>query len=321
MRIAFMGTPDFAATILKALIESSHQVAGVVTQPDRPKGRGRRAEASPVSRLGDENGIPVVKPSSKKDPEFALTVKAWMPQLTVVAAYGVILTPDLLAIAPGGNINVHASLLPKYRGAAPVQDAIIKGESITGVTTMMMDAGLDTGDILLQKETPIPVSMTAGELEERLAAIGTQTLLETLARLDAKDLHARPQDPALATYAGSLRPHEGYILWNQRAFDTHNRIRGCTPRPGARCFFRGQSVRIWKSEIADCSKESCAGRQPGEIIGISSSGICVACNENTAICLSEVQPANKVRMSATDYVRGLRVTAGDGSHFDRNAPE
>lgn len=265
-------------------------------------------------------GLPLIKPVSRRDPEFAAGLRKWSPELTVVAAFGLILSRDVLAVSTRGNINVHASLLPKYRGAAPIQDAIIKGESITGITTMMMDEGLDTGDILLQREVNIPAAFTAGDLERRLAEVGAKLLLETLDGLEAGEILPRPQDPAAATLAPSLKADDGYILWNQRAFDTHNRIRGCTPRPGARCFYRGQSVRIWKADIADCAKSRCEGMKPGEALEVCRQGITVACDAETAIVLKEVQPESRARMSASDFARGSRIIPGE-SRFDTRPPE
>lgn len=315
-----MGTPEFSVTVLQALIDSPHHIAGVVTRADRPKGRGRSVEESPVSALGQAKGYPLLKPTGKSDPEFVSTLKRWSPEVTVVAAFGLILPPEVLSIAPRGNVNVHASLLPKYRGAAPIQDAIIRGESITGVTTMLMDEGLDTGDILLQQGTNIPPDFTAGDLETRLARDGARLLLETLTGIENGVITPQPQDPAAATLSKTLKSSDGYILWNQRAFDTHNRIRGCTPRPGARCFYGGQSVRVWKADIADCTKLDCARAQPGEVLTVSEQGIMVACQAQTAVWLQEVQPASRGRMSAADFARGVRMTGGQGARFDTEAP-
>ncbi len=315
MRVVFMGTPEFGATILGALLGSPHDIGGVVTRPDRPRGRGRRVEASPVAVLAASHSLPLIQPRSRGDELFLSQMKAWAPEATVVAAFGLILPQEILAVAPKGNINVHASLLPKYRGAAPVQDAIIKGESITGVTTMMMDEGLDTGDVLLRRETPIGAATTAGELEEQLACIGADLLLETLDALESGAVRPEPQDSAAATYSRALRPDDGDILWNQTAFETHNRIRGCTPRPGARLYFGGQPVRIWKATVDDCAQAQCAGLTPGTVLEYSKSGLRVVCESQTVLLVCEVQPAGRQRMPAADWARGARIQ-GRESRFD-----
>ncbi len=315
MRVVFMGTPEFGSTILNALLSSSHDVLGVVTRPDRPRGRGRRMESSPVAVLAASRSLPLIQPRSRSDGVFLSQMKAWAPEAAVVAAFGLLLPQEILAVAPKGNINVHASLLPKYRGAAPVQDAIIRGESITGVTTMMMDEGLDTGDVLLRRETPIGAAMTAGELEEQLARIGADLLLETLDGLESGMVRPEPQDSAAATYSMALRPNDGDILWNQTAFETHNRIRGCTPRPGARLYFGGQPVSIWKARVDGCAQAQCAGLAPGTVLECSKSGLRVVCGSQTVLQVIEVQPAGRQRMPAADWARGAHMQ-GSQSRFD-----
>ncbi len=315
MRIVFMGTPGFAAEVLRGLIESRHAVVGVVTRPDRPRGRGKHQAQSEVSSLAAEHGLPVVKPASRKDPGLIQSLQAWAPDVAVVAAFGMILNPDVLAVPARGCINVHASLLPKFRGAAPIQDAIIRGEAVTGVTTMLMDEGIDTGDMLLQASIPIGEELTAGELEEALAVAGRILLLETLDRLEDDNLTRTPQDGVLATYSPSLRPDAGYVHWNQTAAQIHNQIRGCTPRPGARCFAGGSPVKIWRA--LPCP-ESQPGA-PGEVVDVDKTSLAVACAEG-AVRLLEVQPAGRGRMSGGDYARGLRLKAGSGFRFDSISP-
>lgn len=315
-----MGTPPFAGVVLDALLGSSHEVIGVVTQPDRPHGRGRKMEMSAVAQLAEAHGIEILKPVSRRDPEFLEGLRRWAPDVSVVAAFGLILSPEILAVPTKGSLNVHASLLPKFRGAAPIQDAIIKGERVTGVTTMLMDAGLDTGDILLQEEVLIAPDTTAGELEERLAEVGAGLLLKTLERLEAGTLLRRPQDGALAAYSPSLGPEAGYILWNDTAAEIHNRIRGCTPRPGARCFLRGAPVKIWRTRMPE-GQQAGKEAQPGDVISAGRESITVTCSGGTSIDLLEVQPPGKGRMSAGDMVRGLRDYGGERLRFDTLAPE
>ena len=317
MRIVFMGTPPFAATVLQALLDSGQKLVGVITQPDRPRGRRRQMESTAVCILAGKRGLPILKPVNSKDPAFLETLQIWKPDLTVVAAFGLILSKAVLAVAPRGNINVHASLLPKFRGAAPVQDAIIKGESITGVTTMLMDTGLDTGDILLRREVAIDPDTTAGELEEALSIVGSELLMETLRQLEAGLVVPVPQDNALATYSPSMKPDAGYILWNENACNTHNRIRGCTPRPGARCFYRGQPVRIWRALRHD--DEVIKSCKPGQIVKAEQDAILTACSEGVCLALREVQPAGKSRMSGGDFARGAHLRPG--AAFDVSAPE
>lgn len=315
MRLAFMGTPGFAAQVLAGLIHSRHQVVGVVTRPDKPRGRKRQMTPSPVSVLSDQHGVPVLKPPSGRNPEFFQQLEAWRPEVSVVAAFGFILPQAVLDVPSRGSINVHASLLPKYRGASPIQTAIINGEERTGITTMLMDAGLDTGDILLQRDLEIGPNETAGELEERLAALGSDLLLETLEALEAGGLRPEPQQDEQATLTRPMKPAAGNILWDAEARSIHNRIRGCTPRPGARLFFQGQPVRIWRSEIGPTMTDNC---RAGMVAEVSPDGIVVTCSDVVSVRLIEVQPAGKSRMPADAWARGARI--GPGTAFDTQPP-
>lgn len=314
-----MGTPQFGATILSAILASHHQLAGVVTRPDRPHGRGRRMDVSIVAALAASHGLPVLKPLGKRDPAFLASMKSWSPEVTVVAAFGMILPPEVLAVAPRGNVNVHASLLPKYRGAAPVQNAIIKGESLTGCTTMLMDEGLDTGDILLQREVTITASMTAGELEDELATVGAELIVETLDAVEKGSATPVRQDSSQATYTSLLKSSDGDILWNQTALETHNMIRGCTPRPGARLFHQERPIRIWKAAVDDCLQGECRGKQAGTVLDVAKGGVRVVCAQDTSLLLCEVQPPGRSRMHAADWARGARLLAGEFS-FERDRP-
>ncbi len=312
-----MGTPPFAATILQGLLASSHHVVGVVTRPDSRKGRGRAQSPSAVAMLADERGIQCVKPESSSAPMLPESLKSWAPDVAAVAAFGLILTSELIAIPPRGCVNVHASLLPRYRGAAPIQHAIIDGETETGITTMLIDSGLDTGDMLLKRTVPIPPDMTAGELEEQLAQVGATVLVETLDAMESGRILPIPQDHSLATYARSLSPQAGDILFDESAKKTHDRIRGCTPRPGARGYLQANPLRIWRSALPSEHSQPVAVT-PGTVLTAGHEGITVACGDGLPIMLCEVQPAGKARMRAADYARGARLAAG--VRFDSEVP-
>src|SRR5512147_571289 len=236
MRIVFMGTPDFAVPSLEALLKSPDEVVGVVTQPDRPKGRGQVLTPSPVKQVALREHIPILQPTKMKDPDFLAALGAWKPDLIAVAAFGRILPPVILSLPPKGCINVHGSLLPKYRGAGPIQWAIINGETETGITTMLMDEGMDTGAMLLQEKIAIAPDDTAGSLSPRLAEVGGRLLVETLARLKAGTVVPQVQDHAQATMAPLLKKEDGAINWTVSATAIANRVRGLTPWPGAYTF-------------------------------------------------------------------------------------
>ena len=238
MRIVFMGTPDFAVPSLEALIKSDDRVIGIVTQPDRPKGRGQQLTPSPVKVIAEHEHLPVLQPTKMKDPAFLAELSAWKPDLIAVAAFGRILPPAILSLPPRGCINVHGSLLPKYRGAGPIQWALINGENETGITTMLMDEGMDTGAMLLQARITIVPDDTAGSLSPRLAELGGRLLVETLAQLKAGTLTPRAQDHRQATLAPLLKKEDGLIDWNLSATALANRIRGLTPWPGAQTFLK-----------------------------------------------------------------------------------
>ena len=233
MRLVFMGTPDFASATLEALLRSDDSVVGVVTQPDRPKGRGQMLTPSPVKLLARQEQIPLLQPLKMKDPEFLQALTGWKPDLIVVAAYGRILPPAILSLPPLGCVNVHGSLLPKYRGAGPIQWALINGETETGITTMLMDEGMDTGAMLLQEAIPITSDDTVGTLSPRLAELGGRLLVETIARLKAGTLVPKPQDSSRATLAPLLKKEDGAIDWALPAAVLANRVRGLSPWPGA----------------------------------------------------------------------------------------
>lgn len=251
MRIVFMGTPDFSVPCLEILIENGYEVAGVVTQPDRPVGRKQsELQAPPVKQSALGHGVPVIlQPEKVKTPEFADEIRALAPDLIVTVAYGRILTKAVLDIPALGCINVHGSLLPGYRGAAPVQWAIINGESVTGITTMFMDEGMDTGDMLLKREVTITPDMTYAELYEKLKTLGAATLLETLRKLEAGTLKRIPQNHAEATTVSIMKKDTGLIDWNKSALEIHNLVRGTNPWPGAFTYYKGGRLKIWKTKL------------------------------------------------------------------------
>lgn len=303
MRIVFMGTSEFAVPILTAILQSRHELVGVVTQPDKPGGRGRRVRVSPVKQVAEEADIPIYQPEKVRDREFVEVMRGIAPDAIVVAAYGQIIPPAILEIPRFGCINVHASLLPKYRGAAPVHHALFNGETRTGVTTMMMDPGLDTGPILLQREVDIYPDDNEGSLEKRLAEVGAQLLLETLEGLESGGIVPVPQDNNRATYAPSVTREQCAVDWEENADSIVNRIRGCTPRPGAFTFWRGSPLKILQAYTLP---EEGDMKSPGDVVRVDKRGILVQAGKGI-VCLVEVQPENRTRMHAADFARGYGI--------------
>ncbi len=301
MKVIFAGTSDFAVPSLEALIASAHEVVAVVTQPDKPKGRGREMQMPPIKQIARAHSIPVLQPEKLRDPDAVASIKEFGPVGSmVVAAYGQIVPSELLGWPAHGCVNVHGSILPKYRGAAPIQHAIMAGEKQTGVTTMLMDEGLDTGDILLQKVLDIGPNETAGELTPRLAWLGAELLIRTLDGLEDGKIAPIPQDDDLATIARSLKREAGAIDWNRAAGEIVCQIRGCTPRPGAYTRLCGGQVKVWSAVAA---KRDDAQGEPGEIVAVDKDGIEVAAGSGV-VRLLEVQPESRKRMSAADFARG-----------------
>ena len=305
MRIVFMGTPDFAVSSLEALIKSDHSVVGVVTQPDRPKGRGRELAASPVKLVSQREHIPLLQPTKMKDPAFLDALRGWQPDLIVVAAFGRILPAVILQLPRSGCINVHGSLLPKYRGAGPIQWAIINGENETGISTMFMDEGMDTGDILLQKSLPIRPDDTAGSLSARLAELGSRLLIETIVQLQAGTLVRQPQDSRRVSMAPLLKKEDGLIDWALSATEIERRLRGMTPWPGAYTFAGDDRWTIWRAVPVD----SVDAAPPGMVTSVTKEGIAVATGKGVLV-ITEIQPANSRRMAAAQYVAGHPITPG-----------
>ncbi len=298
MRIVFAGTSEFAVPALEALIASPHEVIAVITQPDRPKGRGREMQMPPVKVIAQAHSIPTLQPEKMRHAESIAEIKSCGPvDVMVVAAYGQIVPQELLDWPLIGCVNIHGSILPKYRGAAPVQYALISGEKQTGVTTMFMDAGLDTGDILLQTTLDIDPSEDAGQLGERLALMGADLLLRTLTGLKDNTIAPIPQDDDLATKAPSLKRDAGSIDWSRPAQDIVNLIRGCTPRPGAFTKLSGSQVKIWKATVSHFNGE------PGLMLAADNNGIEVAAGVGS-VRIIEVQPESRKKMPAADFARG-----------------
>jgi methionyl-tRNA formyltransferase len=309
LRTVFFGTAEFAVPALMALLEAGHEVLAVVTQPDKPQGRGMQMAASPVKRAAERHDLPVLQPRRVRAASFIAKMRELAPDVLTLAAFGQIVPQELLDLPPLGPINVHGSLLPKYRGAAPIQRAIMAGETETGVTTMWMDATLDTGDMLLARAIPIEPDDTAGALFPKLATLGAELLIETLAGLAAGTLPRRPQDPAQATFAPALTPEDALLHWNESARALHNRIRGVSPKPGAFAEIAGRRVKIWASQVAPAPTESAL---PGTLLGFSKhpAGVLVAAGEGTTLLLTETQPDSGKRMPADAWARGLRLTPG-----------
>lgn len=308
MRILFFGTSSFAVPTLHALLVSRHEVIGVVTQPDRPHGRGLQLSQSPVKKAVQvaAPSIPILQPERARAKEFVQAVREMQPDALVVAAFGQILPQRLLDIPPYGGINVHGSLLPRWRGAAPIQYSIMEGDLETGVTTMQMDAGMDTGDILLMGRVAITEDDNAQTLEEKLAALGANLLLETLTRLEERNCPRTPQDSSQATYAPSLPPDIGMIDWSQPAEKIANTIRGLSPRPGAFAVHNGRRIKIWKARAEPVE----SAERAGVVAKLVPMGIIVQAGKQTALLLEEVQPESKNRMGASAWARGAHVQPG-----------
>lgn len=300
MRLVFMGTPEFAVPCLEHILQAGHQVCAVYTQPDKPKGRGYALTPPPVKQSAVKHGIPVYQPKTLKDGEALAQLQELKPDCIVVVAYGKILPPEIIHLPGKGCINVHASLLPKYRGAAPIQWSVINGEEKSGVTTMFMDEGLDTGDMLLKAECFIGADTTSGELHDRLSDLGADLIVKTLLQLEKGDITRKKQEDSLSCYAPMLDKQLSWIDWNKTANDVHNLIRGLQPWPVAQTKFTGKTLKIHKSRLAGPF-----GKQPGEVVSLRPFLVC--CGDGNAVELLEVQLEGKKRMAAGDFFRGHPV--------------
>lgn len=305
MRIVFMGTPDFAVPSLQALLDAGYDVVGVFCQPDRPKGRGKKLAACPVKELALAHGLPVFQPERIKRPEGVEMLRSCAPDLCVTAAFGQLLSQEILDIPPMGTVNVHSSLLPKHRGSAPINWAVIKGDSVTGVTTMFTDIGMDTGDMILRRETPIGETENAGELSDRLAVMGAELLVETLRALEAGTLVRTPQNPDEATYEPKMDKELGRIDWSRTAREIDWLVRGTTPWPGAYTAIGGETMKVF--EVHACGETSAA---PGAVLAADAkSGLIVACGD-ARLELTQIQMPGAKRMAARDYLRGHAIETG-----------
>lgn len=307
LKIIFMGTPEFALPSLDMLVKEGHEILAVVCQPDKPKGRGNKLTPPPVKEYAVKKGIKVLQPEKVKTQAFIDEIRELKPDLLVTAAYGKILPKDVLDIPPYGCINVHGSLLPHYRGAAPYQWAIINGEKKTGITSMFTDVGMDTGDMLLKKEIEITEDMTAGELHDKLSVLGAEVLKETIEKLEKGTLERIPQSHEEATNAPMIQKETGRIDWTRTAEQIHNLVRGTNPWPGAYTFYKGGRMRIWKSCVIP---GEAAGRTPGTICSVTKDGIVVAAGKGL-LNIVEVQFDSCKRMCIEEYICGHKVDEGE----------
>lgn len=323
MKIVFMGTPDYAAVALRALIGAGHEVTAVVTQPDKPKGRGKEMQKTPVKVCAQKYGIPVFQPVKVKEPEAVETLRSYEADIFVVAAFGQILSEKILAMPKYGCVNIHASLLPKYRGAGPIQWAIINGEKITGVTIMQMDKGLDTGDMLFQSEVEIASDETADTLHDKLAEAGARLIVEALEKIEAGSVKPVKQNDEESCYAKMLQKSMGKIDWQMEAGKLDCLIRGLISWPGASTVYRGKNLKIWREEVVleqelaaleaqtGQSDGGCAGNgKPGTVVQVDKDAVYVQTGDGLLRIL-EVQPEGKKRMAVRDFLLGYPVKAGD----------
>ena len=304
--LIFMGTPGFAVPSLRALLDAGAPILLVVTQPDRPKGRGRRVAAPPVKQLAQEKDLPIYQPKKVKSAEAVERITALAPSCLVVVAYGQLLSAEILEIPPLGAVNVHASLLPQYRGPAPIHWALIQGEMETGVTTMFMDAGMDTGDILLQRKTAIHPEETAGSLHDRLAEEGARVLVETLDLLKRGSLEPRAQDSSQATYAPMLAKEDGKVDWHEDAKRICCRIRGLDPWPGGFTSWQGKRLKLFGCRALSISTQA----EPGTVIAAAEDGLQVAAGEG-AVLIETVQLEGRRALAVTDFLRGHHFQVED----------
>jgi methionyl-tRNA formyltransferase len=304
-RIVFFGTPTFAIPTLKSVLQGPDELIAVVTQPDREKGRGRKVTPSPVKELCLQHGLILLQPEKVRDEVFQEKIKGLQPELFVVVAYGQILPKSLLQIPKRGAVNVHASLLPKYRGAAPIPWAILKGERVTGVTTMMMDEGMDTGDILLQTEIPVGEEETSETLHDQLALLGAELLLETVRGMKAGNIHPIPQDHSKATYAPPLKKEDGRIDWSKEAKEIDHQVRALNPWPGAFTEWNGQLIKVYRGKVRERSSTGKAG----VVTWVGSDFIEVETGKDSFL-IKEVQLEGKRKMCVREFLAGHTIPVG-----------
>ena len=307
LKIIFAGTPHFAATALEAVLALQYSIAAVLTQPDRPAGRGLHVHASPVKQLALAHGLPVLQPVSLKSAEIQHTLASYAADVMVVAAYGLILPEAILHLPRHGCLNIHASLLPRWRGAAPIQRAILTGDAETGITIMQMDAGLDTGTMLLQKSCPITALDNAQTLHDKLAQLGAAAIVEALHLLEQGRLHGVVQDGAQASYAAKLSKAEAQLDWARPAAQLQRAVRAYHPFPIAHTLFNDTPLKIWQASV----REGAHG-QPGAVLAVEKNGILVACGQD-ALCMEVLQRPNAKALSAAQFLQGFAIHPGD--HF------
>ena len=305
MRVVYMGTPDFAVKPLEALINNNYEVVGVFTQPDKPVGRKAILTPPPVKVVAESNNIPVFQPDSLKNGMGVKILETLKPDVVIVVAYGKILPKDFLEFAKYGCINIHGSILPEYRGAAPIQWSVLDGKEFAGVTSMQMNEGLDTGDILLVEKTKIEENETSGDLYERLTVLGADVLLKTLEAIKTNSLNPQKQDDSKSSYAKMLDKSLSKIDWNLKASEVHNKIRGLDPWPVALTTFDGKNLKLFRSRLLSENYN----KQAGSVIK-SKDGIIVVCGDKKAVLITEVQLEGKKRMSAVDFSRGANLSDG-----------
>lgn len=305
MRVIFMGTPDFAVGTLKSLIASEHEVTAVVTQPDKPKGRGKAMQFPPVKEVAVEAGIPVLQPRRVREPETVEAIRNIEADVIVVVAFGQIIPKEILTMKKYGCINVHASLLPKYRGAAPIQWAVIDGEKESGVTTMQMDEGLDTGDMLLKAVVPLEKEETGGSLFDKLSSTGAGLLLETLAGLEKGTILPEKQEESPTAYAKMLKKEMGLIDWTKSAEELERLVRGLNPWPSAYSHLNGKTLKIWQAEVEERDSEN----EPGTVVCVSKDGFGVQTGKGI-LKIRELQLEGKKRMDAGAFLRGYQMEEG-----------
>lgn len=311
MKVIFMGTPDFAVGALQAIIDAGHEVLLVVTQPDREKGRGKEVQFTPVKECAVKSGIEVFQPLKIKTPEAVAKLKEYDADIFVVAAFGQILSQEILDMPKYGCVNIHASLLPKYRGAAPIQWSILDGEKETGVTIMQMNAGLDTGDILLQKKIEIAADETGESLFDRLAILGAETIVEALPLIESGSLTPVPQDDQASTYAGMLKKDMGHIDWTWDACKIERYVRGLNSWPSAYTYLNGKQLKIWVAEVVDVINSELEGNpKPGVIYTIGKDSIDVVTGKGL-LRIKSIQLEGKKRMEVSAFLLGYKLNAGD----------
>ena len=310
MKIVYMGTPDFAVNPLHALAEAGYEVAGVITQPDKPKGRGKTMLPTPVKEEALKHGFPVYQPVKVRDPEFLQVLEKLDPDIIVVAAFGQIIPKSILELPKYGCINIHASLLPKYRGAAPIQQAVIDGEKESGVTIMRMGTGLDTGDMISRIVVPIAKDETGGTLFDKLAEAGAKLLVETLPHIfDGTAVYEKQPEESPTPYAGMITKQMGLINFGKSAAELERLVRGLNPWPSAFTFWNGKTLKVWESFVVKSEEAGAEKSEPGTVVKTDKKGIYVACGEDVLV-LSQVQLEGKKRMDADAFLRGCHIETG-----------